>query len=67
MKKKSKNLNVITNKSYIISWDTRDESHKATHNVQAHNAEINCVGFSPGNEWVLATGSSDKVSEMYIT
>lgn len=44
------------------SWDTRDESDKAIHNIQAHNEEINCVGFCPGNEWILATGSNDKVS-----
>ncbi|KAK4519566.1 uncharacterized protein ATC70_009802 [Mucor velutinosus] len=50
---------------HLMIWDTRDESHKATHSVQAHHAEINCVGFSPGNEWVLATGSSDKTAALW--
>lgn len=45
-------------------WDTRDEAGgKAIHNVRAHAAEVNCVSFSPGSEWILATGSSDKASE----
>ncbi|KAI8646936.1 WD40-repeat-containing domain protein [Parasitella parasitica] len=50
---------------HLMIWDTRDESHQATHSVQAHHAEINCVGFSPGNEWVLATGSSDKTAALW--
>lgn len=50
---------------FHTSWDTRDESDKPIHSVKAHAAEVNCVGFSPGNEWILATGSSDKVSLYY--
>lgn len=49
---------------YVTRWDTRDESGgKAIHNVRAHTAEVNCVSFSPGSEWILATGSSDKASD----
>jgi WD40 repeat protein len=28
--------------------------------VEAHAAEVNCLGFNPFNEFVLATGSADK-------
>ena len=28
--------------------------------VEAHEAEVNCLGFNPFNEFVLATGSADK-------
>lgn len=31
-----------------------------------HTAEVNCLGFNPFNEYVLATGSADKtVSHHY--
>lgn len=44
------------------SWDTRNDSNtKPVYNVHAHEAEINCVAFCPGSEWVVATGSGDKV------
>lgn len=46
----------------LFSWDTRDESYQPIHHVKAHSLEVNCVEFSPGNEWILATGSSDKVN-----
>lgn len=29
--------------------------------VDAHSAEVNCVSFNPKNEYLLATGSADKV------
>lgn len=47
----------------LFSWDTRDESYQPIHHVKAHSLEVNCVEFSPGNEWILATGSSDKVNK----
>lgn len=28
--------------------------------MEAHEAEVNCLGFNPFNEFVLATGSADK-------
>lgn len=43
-----------------VRWDAR-AGDKPIHSVWAHEAEANCVGFSPGSEWILATGSSDKV------
>lgn len=30
--------------------------------VEAHVAEVNCLGFNPFNEFVLATGSADKTA-----
>lgn len=45
-------------------WDTRTGS-SPTHQVQAHKAEINSVAFHPHQEWMIATGSSDKVSERW--
>jgi len=45
------------------SWDTRcTNTSKATHTVDAHTAEINCLSFNPYSEFILATGSADKVS-----
>lgn len=44
------------------SWDTRcTNTGKATHTVDAHTAEINCLSFNPYSEFILATGSADKV------
>jgi WD40 repeat protein len=46
----------------IFSWDTRTTAvSKPNFSVDAHAAEINCVSFNPKNEFILATGSADKV------
>jgi len=46
----------------VCSWDTRSSNtNKATHTVDAHTAEINCLSFNPYSEFILATGSADKV------
>ncbi|KAI9485210.1 MAG: WD40-repeat-containing domain protein [Benjaminiella poitrasii] len=50
---------------HLMIWDTREESNQPTHSAIAHEAEVNCVGFSPGNEWVLATGSTDKTAALW--
>jgi len=43
-------------------WDTRSASYtQPSHSVEAHSAEVNCLAFNPFSEFVLATGSSDKV------
>lgn len=34
--------------------------------MNAHEAEVNSVAFNPFNQWVLATGSSDKVSIVIV-
>lgn len=44
-------------------WDTRsNNTSKASHTVDAHTAEVNCLSFNPYSEFILATGSADKVS-----
>lgn len=45
-----------------IRWDTRSNTtSKASHAVDAHTAEVNCLSFNPYSEFILATGSADKV------
>ncbi|ORY93041.1 WD40-repeat-containing domain protein [Syncephalastrum racemosum] len=52
--------------SKMLIWDTRNESNtKPVYNVHAHEAEINCVAFCPGSEWVVATGSGDKTAALW--
>lgn len=46
---------------FSISWDVREPANKPTNIVTAHPAEVNCLSFNPFSEWILATGSSDKV------
>lgn len=43
------------------SWDSRDPV-KPVQSTIAHGGEINSVSFHPNKDWMLATGSSDKVS-----
>ena len=44
------------------SWDTRSNTtSKPSHTVDAHTAEVNCLSFNPYSEYILATGSADKV------
>lgn len=48
------------------SWDTRtDNTSKAQHVVEAHQAEVNCLAFNPFSEYILATGSADKTVAMW--
>ena len=50
----------------LSSWDTRtDNSSKAQHVVEAHQAEVNCLAFNPFSEYILATGSADKTVAMW--
>lgn len=47
-------------------WDTRsNNTSKASHSVDAHTAEVNCLSFNPYSEFILATGSADKVKTKY--
>lgn len=43
----------------IRSWDSR--SDKPTNSIVAHSEEVYCLSFNPFSEWILATGSADKV------
>lgn len=46
----------------LMIWDTRNNSNtKPAHTVEAHTAEVNCLSFNPYSEFILATGSADKV------
>ena len=46
----------------VSSWDTRsNNTSKPSHAVDAHTAEVNCLSFNPYSEFILATGSADKV------
>lgn len=49
----------------LMIWDARSDSNKPVYNIQAHEAEVNCVAFAPGSEWVLATGSGDKTAALW--
>ncbi|XP_074390767.1 histone-binding protein RBBP7 [Zonotrichia albicollis] len=47
----------------LMIWDTRSNAtSKLSHSVDAHTAEVNCLSFNPYSEFILATGSADKVS-----
>lgn len=46
----------------LLVWDTREKTTSPMKKVEdAHSAEVNAVVFSPANEYILCTGSSDKV------
>ncbi|PQP96085.1 WD-40 repeat-containing protein MSI1 [Prunus yedoensis var. nudiflora] len=46
---------------YLLIWDLRTPSvTKPVQSVVAHQSEVNCLAFNPFNEWVVATGSTDK-------
>ena len=46
----------------LMIWDTRsNNTNKPSHTVDAHTAEVNCLSFNPYSEFILATGSADKV------
>ena len=46
----------------LMIWDTRSEhTNKPSNIVEAHSAEVNCLSFNPYSEFILATGSADKV------
>lgn len=49
------------------SWDTRsNNTSKPSHAVDAHTAEVNCLSFNPYSEFILATGSADKVGPLSV-
>ncbi|KAG6966529.1 hypothetical protein JG687_00004795, partial [Phytophthora cactorum] len=50
----------------LLIWDMRSESYdKPAATVLAHSAEVNCLAFSPSNEYLVATGSSDKQIKLW--
>eukprot|EP01136_Pigoraptor_vietnamica_P017407 Opistho-1_new@62512 len=45
----------------LLIWDTRSHvTDKASHSVEAHTSEVNCLSFNPFCEFIVATGSADK-------
>ena len=51
----------------LMIWDTRcNNTSKPSHTVDAHTAEVNCLSFNPYSEFILATGSADKVKHFYF-
>lgn len=47
----------------LMIWDTRStNTTRPSHTVDAHTAEVNCLSFNPYSEFILATGSADKVN-----
>ncbi|SAL97602.1 hypothetical protein [Absidia glauca] len=49
----------------LMIWDTRRNTDSPVHRIHAHDAEVNCVEFNGGNEWILATGSGDKTAALW--
>uniref|UniRef100_A0A8P4KM68 Histone-binding protein RBBP4-like N-terminal domain-containing protein n=1 Tax=Dicentrarchus labrax TaxID=13489 RepID=A0A8P4KM68_DICLA len=50
----------------LMIWDTRsNNTSKASHAVDAHTAEVNCLSFNPYSEFILATGSADKTVALW--
>lgn len=50
----------------LMIWDTRSNNYaKASHIVDAHAAEVNCIAFNPFSEYILLTGSADKTLALW--
>ncbi|KAK6031047.1 WD domain, G-beta repeat protein [Ostertagia ostertagi] len=47
----------------LMIWDIR--GNQPAHTVEAHSAEVNCLSFNPYSEFILATGSADKVQSFF--
>jgi WD40 repeat protein len=62
----TKSFFFLNKKDVSFSWDTRSSNYtKPSHVVDAHGAEVNCLSFNPFSEYILATGSADKVCFFY--
>uniref|UniRef100_A0A3Q3GIC6 Uncharacterized protein n=1 Tax=Labrus bergylta TaxID=56723 RepID=A0A3Q3GIC6_9LABR len=49
----------------LMIWDMRsNNTSKPSHAVDAHTAEVNCLSFNPYSEFILASGSADKVDSL---
>ena len=50
----------------MILWDMRKPADDAIHlQVEAHDAEVNCISFNPFNQHIVATGSADKTVALW--
>ncbi|KAG2280359.1 hypothetical protein Bca4012_048639 [Brassica carinata] len=51
---------------YFFIWDLRSPSaSRPVQSVAAHSMEVNCLAFNPLNEWIVATGSTDKTVKLF--
>ncbi|PWZ56571.1 hypothetical protein Zm00014a_031834 [Zea mays] len=51
---------------HLLIWDLRSPAPtKPVQSVVAHQGEVNCLAFHPFNEWVVATGSTDKTVKLF--
>ena len=50
----------------LLIWDSRNSGNQASQMVEkAHAEDVNCVSFNPFNEFMLATGGSDNVVNLW--
>ncbi|CAF1441354.1 unnamed protein product [Rotaria magnacalcarata] len=50
----------------MLIWDTRSNNYaQASHVIDAHTAEVNCISFNPFSEYILLTGSADKTLALW--
>jgi len=50
----------------VLIWDTRSKDRtKASHSIEAHKGEVNCLAFNPFSEFLLVTGSADKTVALW--
>ncbi|XP_044767701.1 histone-binding protein RBBP4-like [Neomonachus schauinslandi] len=50
----------------LMIWDTHsNNSSKPSHSVDAYTAEVNSLSFNPYSEFILATGSADKIVALW--
>ncbi|TVU18587.1 hypothetical protein EJB05_34694, partial [Eragrostis curvula] len=51
---------------HLLIWDLRSPApSKPVQSVMAHQRGVNCLAFNPFNEWVVATGSTDKTIKLF--
>jgi len=55
----------VFNNENLYRWDTRSPPDKPTQIVVGHNLEINCISFNPFGENTFATGSTDKLVNIW--
>jgi histone-binding protein RBBP4 len=56
----------VSDDQKLMIWDCRSSTtSKASHIVEAHSAEVNCLAFNPYSEYILATGSADKTVALW--
>ncbi|GMH42709.1 hypothetical protein BSKO_10628 [Bryopsis sp. KO-2023] len=50
----------------LCIWDTRKPPGDGPVAMcRAHDAEVNCISFNPLNDWLLATGSTDRMVALH--